>query len=310
MAYGDIHNKTGTICKARSDATCPLSADGGHSRDTDEYIDTVSARDGLNADRIRAIMRDGNSAREAVSIVSEGLDGELFGSKSADSGRSNPHLRNFQRTEEPLDLDTVRPGDRYYDGTGKVYVAIAVERSQSVGLAALKADGTAPLDSYGRPAAELVLDRNSAQKSPLRLARPLSKGRSAGGPAASKAIRDLPSKGRLSRAVIGLMSYTDESGRSRDIELVASGRRFTEKKRLNFGRALWEAGGYDVAEYDSRSKADRLSWTNLRIEEQSNFSWQTEPSGRIISGDTERFGSEGHRRGSTYRHAELKAVDL
>lgn len=35
MAYGDIHNKTGTICKAKTDASCPLAdeAEGGHSSD-------------------------------------------------------------------------------------------------------------------------------------------------------------------------------------------------------------------------------------------------------------------------------------
>jgi len=88
MAYGDIHNKTGTICKAKSDATCPLSEDGGHSRDTDEYIDTISSRDGIDSNRVRALVKDGTPPADALALVRDDLDSQPTVSKR--SVRSSP----------------------------------------------------------------------------------------------------------------------------------------------------------------------------------------------------------------------------
>jgi len=304
MAYGDIHNKTGTICKAQSDATCPLSTDGGHSRNADEYIDMVSARDGLDAERIREIVREGNSPKDALSIVKDSIDSELPRSKRPSALRSNPGLLNFRKTEERFDLASAEPGDRYYDDDGDVFVVIAVKRGAYADLTMLNSDGSAALLPSGRPVPNVLVDTDPKSSGSMKLARPMRSERGMGGPAASKAIRDLPRKGRLAKAAVGSTSYTDERGNPKSIQLVAQGKRLTDEKRLKFGRALWAAAGYDVAEYDSRLSFDNLTWTNRRLVERENFSWKTEKDGTI------HYGESGRPTSSTYGQSELKAVEL
>lgn len=62
MAYGDIHNKTGTICKAQSDETCPLSVDGGHSADLDGYAEVH----GVDAGTLRGLVENAKMAPKAA----------------------------------------------------------------------------------------------------------------------------------------------------------------------------------------------------------------------------------------------------
>lgn len=62
MAYGDIHNKTGTICKAQSDETCPLSTDGGHSADLDGYAEAH----GVDAGTLKGLVENAKMAPKAA----------------------------------------------------------------------------------------------------------------------------------------------------------------------------------------------------------------------------------------------------
>lgn len=62
MAYGDIHNKTGTICRAQSDETCPLSADGGHSADLGGYAEVH----GVDAETLRGLVENAKMAPKAA----------------------------------------------------------------------------------------------------------------------------------------------------------------------------------------------------------------------------------------------------
>lgn len=62
MAYGDIHNKTGTICRAQSDETCPLSTDGGHSADLDGYAEVH----GVDAGTLRGLVENAKMAPKAA----------------------------------------------------------------------------------------------------------------------------------------------------------------------------------------------------------------------------------------------------
>lgn len=62
MAYGDIHNKTGTICRAQSDETCPLSADGGHSADLGDYAEVH----GVDAETLRGLVENAKMAPKAA----------------------------------------------------------------------------------------------------------------------------------------------------------------------------------------------------------------------------------------------------
>ncbi len=62
MAYGDIHNKTGTICRAQSDETCPLSTDGGHSADLSGYAEAH----GVDAGTLRGLVENAKMAPKAA----------------------------------------------------------------------------------------------------------------------------------------------------------------------------------------------------------------------------------------------------
>lgn len=67
-----IHNSTGTPCYAKSAASCPLDSDGGHSSTPEEFASSVSAR-GLDGARVLEIINEGNSPKDALSIVSSQL---------------------------------------------------------------------------------------------------------------------------------------------------------------------------------------------------------------------------------------------
>lgn len=73
MARGDIHNSTGTICKAQSDATCPLSTDGGHSKDLESYVEYQVENKGVDGGAIRAMIVDGTPPADAVEVAMSGL---------------------------------------------------------------------------------------------------------------------------------------------------------------------------------------------------------------------------------------------
>lgn len=62
MAYGDIHNKTGTVCKAASDESCPLSTDGGHSADLARYAENH----GVDSDTLRGLVENAKMAPQAA----------------------------------------------------------------------------------------------------------------------------------------------------------------------------------------------------------------------------------------------------
>lgn len=71
MAYGDIHNHNGTICRARK-RRCPLE-DGGHSSSVEEYVYHSADEIGVDPTVIQGAIADGASAAEAVKLAKEGL---------------------------------------------------------------------------------------------------------------------------------------------------------------------------------------------------------------------------------------------
>lgn len=71
MAYGDIHNHNGTICRARK-RQCPFG-DGGHSTSVDEYVYHHADETGVDPSAIKRAIADGAKPAEAVELAKEGL---------------------------------------------------------------------------------------------------------------------------------------------------------------------------------------------------------------------------------------------
>ena len=57
MAYGDIHNHNGTICRAKK-RDCPLG-DGGHSSSVEDYIYHSAAALRVDPSTIKNAIADG-----------------------------------------------------------------------------------------------------------------------------------------------------------------------------------------------------------------------------------------------------------
>jgi len=72
MAYGDIHNTTGTICKAQREENCPFSSDEGHSPDVESYVDYHVRHSEVDGDAVRAMIADGTPPRDAVEVAQSG----------------------------------------------------------------------------------------------------------------------------------------------------------------------------------------------------------------------------------------------
>lgn len=71
MAYGDIHNHNGTICRARK-RPCPFGEDG-HSSSVDEYVYHHADETGVDPSAIRRAIADGAKPAEAVELAKDGL---------------------------------------------------------------------------------------------------------------------------------------------------------------------------------------------------------------------------------------------
>lgn len=71
MAYGDIHNHNGTICRARK-RLCPFGEDS-HSSSMDEYVYHHADETGVDPSAIRRAIADGAKPAEAVELAKDGL---------------------------------------------------------------------------------------------------------------------------------------------------------------------------------------------------------------------------------------------
>lgn len=306
MAYGDIHNKTGTICKAKSDKTCPLSTDGGHSKDTAEYIETVSEREGLDAERVRSLVEDGTPAREAISIVREGLDAQDAQSKfSFRKPARTEAIGNYEMTDEKFDIHRVYPGERYYDSEGQAYIVFENVRGSYAKLLRLNSDGSEPR-LKGGPSEDALLTTDPKTSNFLRrLDRPKDPRYSDGvsGQSESSAVKELPREGSWDRSISAVLNYRDENGDQKAIEFVAPVGRLTDKKRIEIGRQLFAFSGQDPQRYEDVADAEKLRWINQRVMRQENYSWKTDDDGTV---------SYSHSRGggSSHSRKDIKLLDL
>lgn len=313
MAYGEIHNSTGTICKAT--VSCPL--EGGHSKDVEEYIHTVASEQGLDEERVRALVSDGTPAVDALAIVRQGLDAQPASARKSVPltavpeelafvrPERTPAIGDYQMTDEKLDIHRVYPGERFYDSEGKAYIVETAQRGHFATLTPIGEDGTVPRPAPGVDGAIRVeLDpKSSSFLRKLEKPRDLRYSDGAAGQSESQAIRDLPAEGKWDRSVSAVLNYRDEEGDPKSIELVAPVERLTEKKRIQMGRELFAFSGLDPQRYEDATDEAKLQWINQRIMRREDYRWRTNSDGTV---------SYSHRQGSggSYDGKDIKLVEL
>lgn len=83
MSYGDIHNSTGTICKARF-RTCPLedSESGGHSESIEGFIEYQASTNDIPKKELKALLDEGLPPKDALEVIEGGYDSAPKSQKS------------------------------------------------------------------------------------------------------------------------------------------------------------------------------------------------------------------------------------
>lgn len=312
MAYGNIHNKTGTICKAKSDATCPLTTDGGHSSNEDEYINTVSSKEGIDPERVKALISEGTPRQDAISVVKDSLDEARSTKNENENARkigfikpeSNKAIGRYEMTDERLDLNKVHPGDRYYDSDGGAYIVETVQKGQTVTLSSIGSDGTVPRNTDGSDG-DLRVD-STEEGSFLRKLKPSQHAdfiTTSPGHSESRSVKELPSGGSWPKSITAQLNYRDDNGDSKSIELVAPIGRLTDNKRIEIGKELWAFTGKDPRVFDKSTDKQKLNWINQRLMRRENYSWSTKSDGSV---------SYTHSRGSggSHQDKEIKLLEL
>lgn len=118
MAAGDIHNSTGTICKAKSDASCPLSTDGGHSKDIDSYVEYQVETSGVDGDAVRAMIADGTPPADAVEVAKAGHRSVANSESSAGKGPYWTPRGNEVKPFTQLDPEVIRHSEELAETAG------------------------------------------------------------------------------------------------------------------------------------------------------------------------------------------------
>jgi len=72
MAYGEIHTKTGTVCKASSDATCPYSGESemAHVANLDQFADYHGVD---SKELISKVVNDRMNPKDAAALLKDGI---------------------------------------------------------------------------------------------------------------------------------------------------------------------------------------------------------------------------------------------
>lgn len=305
MAYGDIHNSTGTVCKAQ--INCPMQ--GGHSKDVDEYVESNAEKYGLDSQQIQGMIKDGTPLADAVSIARDGLETQKSQQKSSKAETKTDGLPTvsgageYEISNEPLDLWKTSTGDRYYDNEGTGYIVNSLVRGSFAGMTKLNPDGSVPrtLNSEGKiRVGEDGIDASNFRK--LNPPRDTRYTDGAPGVSESKAIKSLPEKGSWPKSVSAVVNYRDENGDTQTMELVAPAARLTDKKRVELGRQLFAFTGKDPKRYDDASDREKLSWANQRIMRRDEFQWHTTDDGNVLY--AHKMGS-GMRLGGSMKLVEL-----
>lgn len=92
MSKGQIHNTTGTICKAKERA-CPLE-ESGHSNSIEAYVEHHVKESGINGDEVTAMIADGTPPADAVEVAKLG-----GGTVSKTFSKTGHHMSHRQKKE-------------------------------------------------------------------------------------------------------------------------------------------------------------------------------------------------------------------
>jgi len=107
MAYGDIHNDSGTVCRARK-KPCPLG-EYDHSPSVEEYIYHKAKELRVDPSMIQRAVADGAKPAEAVALAKDGMLDELAPVPSSEPRKggydaSEGRFR-FRKGMSPRDLE-------------------------------------------------------------------------------------------------------------------------------------------------------------------------------------------------------------
>lgn len=302
MAYGEIHNSTGTICKANKN--CPL--EGGHSKDVDEYLGAKAMELEVDPEVLQGLVRSGARPAEAVSIVRDGLVTPTSSTKfSFRKPAPSAAIGSYGMTDEKLDIHRVYPGQRFYDSEGGAYIVETAQRGSFATLTKIGADGTVPRPKPGADG-EIRVTGDPKTSNHLRALEAPKDPRYTDGVAGqseSKAIKDLPAEGHWPRSVSAVVNFRDENGDQKSIELVAPVERLTEKKRIELGRQLWSFTGQDPQRYEDADDKQKLRWANQRIMRREDYKWKTNENGTVSY--RHRMGGGGSHDGKDIKLVEL-----
>lgn len=173
----------------------------------------------------------------------------------------------------PIDLDKVEPGDRFYDLDGTAYIAESYEKaSRTVTMNPLDDNGQ-PLGTPGKGAIPVSDSRNAGRFYKLVKLNPNNYVDTVGGSSESKAVKDLPASGRFDRAVSAVVQYRDEAGNPQTMELIAQVDRMSDKRRIELARQLWTYTGQDPRRFEDATDEQKLHWANQRIMRRRNLRW-------------------------------------
>lgn len=141
MSYGDIHNSTGTICKARF-RSCPLedSESGGHSESIEGFIEYQASTNDIPKKELKALLDEGLPPKDALEVIEGGYDSAPKSQKSLKDNKpvimKLANGKEMEITPGVIDDNAVR---LYKEGQCMAFATTLAERKG--GKVALITDG-------------------------------------------------------------------------------------------------------------------------------------------------------------------------
>lgn len=181
---------------------------------------------------------------------------------------------------KPMDLSSVAPSQLYYDSRGNVYL---VESSAKGSFATMN-----PVNEKGAPEGEPGNGSLKVEAKDVGRFRKLERKAdprytdSSGGHSESKAVREMPREGHLDKAVSAELSYRDENGDQKTVELIAPVGRLTDQKRIAIGRQLFAFSGKDPQRYEDASDESKLHWANQKLMRRKDLRWSSQQDGDLF----------------------------
>lgn len=150
MAYGDIHNNSGTICRARKTA-CPLGEDG-HSKDTDSFVAYHIENSGVDGDQVKGMIADGTPPGDAVAVAKMGLSASGSTASNAESETEVPRWKRgmIEDVFEHGNYEKFRSDKNIQKLTTDEWKTLAAEQEAKVNAATAELNAAEEASGYGR----------------------------------------------------------------------------------------------------------------------------------------------------------------